>query len=171
MGSHGECMGMHGAQSRNLAKQQSCNLARNKTITQSCNTTIMQPCNVTNMHATEQSRNLATQQSRNLATQQSRNLVRQQSRNLALVQAAIAVVSLGICAKVLIKIISKARWAKLQQKWNNAGKDVVVLHQFGRASFCPNPSPYPIKLETFLRINNIKYVNDFDFDEPIAFGI
>ena len=38
----------------------------------------------------------------------------------------------------------------------------VVLHQFGRAHDCPNPSPFPIKLETWLRINKIKYINDFE---------
>jgi hypothetical protein len=53
MGSHGKSWGNHGAQSRNLAKQQSAAL-----------------------YAIEQSHNLATQQSRNLATQQSCNLAR-----------------------------------------------------------------------------------------------
>ena len=55
----------------------------------------------------------------------------------------------------------------LQIKWNTAyGKDVVVLHQFPRARFCPSPSPYPLKLETFLRLHKISYVNDFE--EPMS---
>ena len=57
--------------------------------------------------------------------------------------------------------------AQRQEQWNGAGKDVAVLHQMPRATFCPSPSPYPIKLETFLRAAGIKYVNDFnDFTSP-----
>lgn len=51
---------------------------------------------------------------------------------------------------------------ELRAKWNNAGKDVVVLHMFQRARTCPNPSPYPIKIEMFLRMNNIEYITDFE---------
>ncbi len=51
-------------------------------------------------------------------------------------------------------------------KWNNVGKDVVVLHMFPRAKFSPNLTPYPIKLETFLRMTKIKY--EVDFEEPIG---
>ena len=48
-----------------------------------------------------------------------------------------------------------------REEWNNAGENVVVLHQFDRSPNCPNPSPYPIKFETYLRVAGIKYVNDF----------
>ena len=66
-----------------------------------------------------------------------------------------------------LKRRSAAKRTERQEKWNNAGKDVVVLHQFPRATFCPNPSPYPIKIETFLRATGIEYVNDFeDFTSP-----
>jgi len=61
---------------------------------------------------------------------------------------------------------TKAKRQNLQIKWNAVGKDVVILHQFPRARFCPSPSPYPIKLETFLRMHNIKYINDFE--EPMS---
>ncbi len=50
--------------------------------------------------------------------------------------------------------------AELRQEWNNAGKDVVVLHQFDRAKTRPNPSPYCLKLETFLRVAAIEYKID-----------
>ena len=79
------------------------------------------------------------------------------------------IIFLVTCALLLMK------WHKeqtlnqrknLQIKWNAVGKDVVILHQFPRARYCPNPSPYPIKLETFLRLHDINYVNDFE--EPMS---
>ena len=54
---------------------------------------------------------------------------------------------------------TKTQRQNLQIKWNAIGKDVVILHQFPRARFCPSPSPYPIKLETFLRMHNIKVIS------------
>ena len=44
----------------------------------------------------------------------------------------------------------------LQKDWNAAGKDVVVLHMPQRAIYAPNPSPFPIKVETWLRMNKVK---------------
>jgi len=38
-----------------------------------------------------------------------------------------------------------------------AKNGVIVLHQFPRAQNSPNPSPYPLKVETFLRMNNLNY--------------
>ena len=58
------------------------------------------------------------------------------------------------------------RRKNLQIKWNAVGKDVVVLHQFPRGLTCPSISPYVLKLETFLRIHRIKYVNDFE--QPLS---
>jgi glutathione S-transferase len=52
---------------------------------------------------------------------------------------------------------------KARRKWNEAGKDVVVLHMLPRAFKTLNLSPFPAKLETFLKINNIKYVTDFEY--------
>ncbi|XP_046376501.1 failed axon connections homolog [Haliotis rufescens] len=40
-----------------------------------------------------------------------------------------------------------------------APKGVVVLYQIGRGPFCPSVSPFPLKLETFLRFNKIPYMN------------
>ena len=50
---------------------------------------------------------------------------------------------------------SKAARA-LQPTWNAVGKDVVVLHMPERPIYGPNPSPFPIKLETWLRMNKVK---------------
>lgn len=44
-----------------------------------------------------------------------------------------------------------------RKRWNNAGKDVVVLHIFQRGKYCPNLSPYVIKLEMYLRMADIQY--------------
>ncbi len=51
---------------------------------------------------------------------------------------------------------------ELRAKWANAGKDVVILHMLPRGKLSPNISPYPVKLETFLRMAEIKFETDFD---------
>ncbi len=71
-------------------------------------------------------------------------------------QVAVAVVAVGITLKKFSQVRKKQRLEKLQAKWNAVGKDVVVLHMFPRAIYCPNPSPFPVKLETWLRMNNVK---------------
>ncbi|XP_068248374.1 failed axon connections homolog [Palaemon carinicauda] len=67
---------------------------------------------------------------------------------------------------VFRKIAKKHKRSKLRKQWSNAGKDVVVLHQFVRGKYCINLSPYAVKVETFLRLANIKYI----VDSEIPFG-
>ena len=50
--------------------------------------------------------------------------------------------------------------SRLRTLWESRGRDVVTLHMFSRALTAPNPSPFPIKLETYLRMANIKWVED-----------
>ena len=47
------------------------------------------------------------------------------------------------------------------EEWKKAGRNVVVLHQFDRARSSPNPSPFALKFETYLRVAEIEYVTDF----------
>jgi glutathione S-transferase len=47
-----------------------------------------------------------------------------------------------------------------REKWEKLDKDTVVLHQFSRGKVTPSISPFPLKLETYLRIADIKYEND-----------
>jgi hypothetical protein len=39
----------------------------------------------------------------------------------------------------------------------------IFVRQFRRGTTTISLSPFPIKVETFLRMNGIKYVNDFDY--------
>ncbi|KAK7077294.1 hypothetical protein SK128_014232 [Halocaridina rubra] len=73
------------------------------------------------------------------------------------------VLSAGLLMAFLAK--ETAEWwkkKKLRREWNSVGKDVVILHQFIRGKYCLNLSPYALKVETFLRLANIKYVVDSD---------
>ena len=38
-------------------------------------------------------------------------------------------------------------------------KPVIILHQFPRAKDCPIPSPFALKVETFLRMNKLSYTS------------
>jgi hypothetical protein len=39
----------------------------------------------------------------------------------------------------------------------SVAKDVVLLHQLDRGIFTPSISPFPLKLETYLRMADIPY--------------
>ena len=75
----------------------------------------------------------------------------------------LAIFAMILCYSIKWWLAEQAKWdlKNLQLKWNSVGKDIVVLHQFSRARYCPSPSPFPIKLETFLRVHKIKYITDF----------
>jgi len=67
---------------------------------------------------------------------------------------------------VAIKTYTIYKKSQQRQKWNAVGKNVVVLHQVQRGKFTPSISPFPLKLETYLRMAKIPYENDFD--EPMS---
>lgn len=50
----------------------------------------------------------------------------------------------------------------LRKKWAAVGKDIVALHQLPRSPVTPSPSPFPLKLETYLRMASIPYQVNYD---------
>jgi len=57
---------------------------------------------------------------------------------------------------LLVKRRQAAAAAERRAAWAAAGKDVVVLHMFDRSRTGINLSPFPIKVETYLRMAKIK---------------
>jgi hypothetical protein len=90
-------------------------------------------------------------------------VLRSKSFKLGLV--AVVVTSVAGAGVVIIvrKVLDKAKLEKAKKAWAEAGQDVVVLHQFGRPSTSLSASPFPAKLEAFLRIAKIKYVCDYSY--------
>ena len=50
-----------------------------------------------------------------------------------------------------------------REKWNKLDKNTVVLHHYARAKLIPDGSPFGLKMETYLRMADIKYENDFKY--------
>ncbi len=68
-----------------------------------------------------------------------------------------AILLILIVLMVLVsRIKASKRKARLRSLWDSREKDVVTLHMFDRALNCPNTSPFPIKLELYLRMTGIK---------------
>jgi len=79
---------------------------------------------------------------------------------------AIIATSTGfVIIKKFLDKADKAKFEAAQKKWGGVGKDIVILHQFPRPTTSLNLSPYPAKLETFLRLAKIEYICDYDFPQ------
>jgi len=53
------------------------------------------------------------------------------------------------------------RLAECRREWNSEdNKDVVIFHIFPRNALSPSMSPYVLKLETFMRMHDVKYKVD-----------
>lgn len=65
---------------------------------------------------------------------------------------------IGSLLAVVLSTILILKNRRKQKK--NVPPDVVVLYQLGRGSHTPSVSPFPLKLETFLRMAKIPYMND-----------
>ena len=56
------------------------------------------------------------------------------------------------------------RLAECRREWNSDNnKDVVIFHIFRRPALSPSNSPFVLKLETFLRMHDVKYKVDHNF--------
>ena len=66
-----------------------------------------------------------------------------------------------LTSALLIKLIIKYRRAAKRKTYP---KDVVILHQFPRGLRAPSASPFALKLETWLRMANIKYQNEHGYE-------
>ncbi len=64
-------------------------------------------------------------------------------------------VGLGACAVVSIYLVVR-QWKKKKNS-KTFPRDVVILHQFPRGLRCPSPSPFALKLETYIRMAGIPY--------------
>ncbi|KAG0710770.1 Failed axon connections [Chionoecetes opilio] len=75
----------------------------------------------------------------------------------------------AVAAVVVVTVVKVHGYIAKQQRrkrWENAGKDVAVVHMFPRGRKLPNLSPFVLKLETYLRMADIKY--EVDFEEPLG---
>lgn len=76
------------------------------------------------------------------------------------------VAAAAVVVVVAVKVRAHIQKQQRRKCWAEAGRDVVVLHMFGRGKNCPNLSPFVLKLETYLRMADIKY--EIDFEEPLG---
>lgn len=82
-------------------------------------------------------------------------------KTVAAVGFAVVITSAGV---ILIKqYLDSSKLKAAKKKWNAIGENVVVLHQFSRPTTALSVSPFPAKLETYLRMSNIKYVCDYGY--------
>ena len=77
----------------------------------------------------------------------------------------VAIIATSTGFVIIKKYLNKAKFEAAQKKWNAIGKDIVILHQFSRPTTSLSLSPYPAKLETFLRLAKIEYVCDYDYPQ------
>ncbi|XP_076456979.1 failed axon connections homolog [Babylonia areolata] len=72
----------------------------------------------------------------------------------------LALVAVGISVVVICFRRRSADSASFRTA--NAPDNVVLLHQLGHGPYCPSLSPFVLKVETFLRVNNIPYKSVYD---------
>eukprot|EP00095_Tigriopus_kingsejongensis_P008135 maker-scaffold1462_size40154-snap-gene-0.10 protein:Tk08135 transcript:maker-scaffold1462_size40154-snap-gene-0.10-mRNA-1 annotation:"gst-n-metaxin-like protein" len=77
---------------------------------------------------------------------------------------ALGAIGSAMAGAYLLRMLHiRQKWKRAQSQWAKEDANTVILHQFPRTKKCLSASPFPIKVETYLRITGIKYVSDFDF--------
>jgi len=76
---------------------------------------------------------------------------------------AAAVVGAATIVIVVRRIRNRQKLEAARARWEKAGENVVVLHQFPRPEKCLSASPFVMKLEAFFRMAGYKYVTDHEF--------
>uniref|UniRef100_A0A0B7AW78 GST N-terminal domain-containing protein n=1 Tax=Arion vulgaris TaxID=1028688 RepID=A0A0B7AW78_9EUPU len=66
-----------------------------------------------------------------------------------------------IAAPVVFIIYLKVRSRPSKMPTVDCPPNTVVVYQWHRGPYAPSISPFPIKLETYLRLANISYINDY----------
>lgn len=86
--------------------------------------------------------------------------------------------SWGRCRTLAVAVVTILVAKKIYDKYGPSNRDkftasrftsrsgVLVLHQFSRGKFCPNLSPFALKLECYLRLAGIEY----EVDSKVPFG-
>jgi hypothetical protein len=77
--------------------------------------------------------------------------------------AVFAIGSIWVVKKVGSKLAMYISEKRLLRRWKNTPKDVVILHMIRRGRSAPSPSPFVLKLETYLRMANIPYQVDTEY--------
>jgi len=72
--------------------------------------------------------------------------------------------------KLGLRLCSGHRRRQRRQRWADARRDVVILHQFERGTNMPNLSPFALKLETWLRMTGVRYIIDNEETQSPATG-
>ncbi|XP_059170410.1 failed axon connections homolog [Physella acuta] len=74
-----------------------------------------------------------------------------------------ATIALVVLIAILIAVVHKVKSQTVDRFLvKNPPKDTVILHQYGASPTVPSISPYVIKLETYLKVAKIPYVNHYD---------
>jgi glutathione S-transferase len=73
---------------------------------------------------------------------------------------AIAAAVVGAIIYGLHKYRKEQKKRAMFERWNNTPKDEVILHAYPRAKTIVTAALFPLKIETYLRLANIKYTMD-----------
>lgn len=72
---------------------------------------------------------------------------------------ALLLLIFGTCLAATVLIALMVILTRCKQT-KTVSPNIVLLYQIGRGNLAPSISPFPLKLETFLRMNKIPYMND-----------